>query len=112
MIARVLRRLVLKSTRKRVRKNATFRLRGSLTASANRSVCQNREKIALQRRKPAGGRFQTFDVAVTRASGAFTARAVAERTYVYRARVSQTARCMGALSKAAKVSILRQRRSR
>ena len=112
VIARVLRRLVLKPTRKRVRKNATIRLRGTLSASGNRSVCQNRQKIALQRRKASGGRFQTFEVALTRATGKFTARAIATRTYVYRARVSQTARCMGAVSKTAKVSILRKRGSR
>jgi hypothetical protein len=106
--ARVLRRLVLKPNRKRVRKSRSFRLRGRLTASANRSVCQNRQKIALQRRLK-GGRFQTFEVAVTRASGAFTAKTLAQRTYVYRARVSQTARCMGAVSKTARVSVLRKR---
>ena len=112
VIARVLRRLVLKSASKRVRKNATIRLRGTLSATGNRSVCQNRQKIALQRRKASGGRFQTFEVALTRATGKFTARATATRTYVYRARVSQTARCMGAVSKTAKVSILRKRGSR
>ena len=77
VIARVLRRLVLKSHRKRVRKDATIRLRGTLSASGNRSVCQRRQKIALQRRKASGGRFQTFEVALTRASGTFTARAIA-----------------------------------
>jgi hypothetical protein len=112
VVARVLRRLVLKSARKRVRKNATIRLRGTLSASGNRSVCQNRQKIALQRRKASGGRYQTFEVALTRATGKFTARAIATRTYVYRARVSRTARCMGAVSKTAKVSILRKRGSR
>jgi FG-GAP repeat len=111
VIARVLRRLVLRADRKRVRRNASFRLRGTLSASANRRVCQRRQKIALQRRKASGGRFQTFDVAVTRASGRFTAKQIGERTYVYRARVSQTARCMGAVSKTAKVSILRRRGS-
>ena len=106
--ARVLRRLVLKPNRKRVRKNRAFRLRGRLTASANRTVCQTRQKIALQRRVKRG-RFQTFEVAVTRKSGAFTARAFAQRTYTYRARVSQTSRCMGAVSRTARVSVLRKR---
>ena len=112
VIARVLRRLVLTSNRKRVRKGSSIRLRGTLSASANRSVCQRRQKIALQRRRASGGRFQTFEVALTRATGKFTARAIAERTFVYRARVSQTARCMGAVSKTAKVSILRKSGSR
>ena len=105
---RVLRRLVLKPNRKRVRRNGSFRLRGRLTASANRSACQRRQKIALQRRVK-GGRFQTFEVAVTRTSGAFTAKALAQRTYTYRARVSQTTRCMGAVSRTARVSVLRKR---
>jgi hypothetical protein len=108
VIARVLRRLVLKPNRKRVRKNRSFRLRGRLTASANRSACQGRQKIALQRRVKRG-RYQTFEVAVTRASGAFTAKTLARRTYTYRARVSQTTRCMGAVSKTARVSVLRKR---
>jgi hypothetical protein len=112
VIARVLRRLSLTTNRKRVRKDATIRLRGRLSASGNRSVCQKRQKIALQRRRASGGRFQTFEVALTRRTGRFTARAIAERTFVYRARVSQTARCMGAVSKTAKVSILRKRGSR
>jgi hypothetical protein len=112
VIARVLRRLVLRASPKRVRKNRTIRLRGTLSASGNRSACQRRQKIALQRRRASGGRFQTFEVALTRATGRFTARAIAERTFVYRARVSQTARCMGAVSKTAKVSILRKRGSR
>jgi hypothetical protein len=103
---------VLRTNRKRVRRDATIRLRGRLTASGNRSVCQKRQKIALQRRRASGGRFKTFEVALTRATGRFTARAIAERTFVYRARVSQTARCMGAVSKTAKVSILRKRGSR
>jgi FG-GAP repeat len=110
--ARVLRRLSMKPNRKRVRKASYFRLRGTLTAVASRNVCQRRQKIALQRRKAKGNRFQTFEVAVTRASGKFTARAIAGRTYTYRARVSRTSRCMGAISKTAKVRIVRGRGAR
>ena len=107
----MLRRLTLNASPRRVQRLRSFRLRGRLTASTNRSACQNRQKIALQRRKR-GGRFQTFEVAVTRASGAFTAKTIAERTYTYRARVSQTARCMGALSNKAKVAVVRKSRRR
>ena len=112
IVARVLRRLVLKATPKRVRKYSVFRLSGRLSASANRSVCQSGQKVALQRRKTSGGRFQTFELAYTRRSGAFNLRAVAERTFVYRARVTQTPRCMGAVSKAAKVTLVKRRGSR
>jgi hypothetical protein len=108
----VLRRIVLKTNRKRVRKFSTFRLSGKLSASANRSVCQSGQKVALQRRRATGGRFQTFELAFTRKSGRFSVRSVAERTFVYRARVTQSARCMGAVSKTAKVTIKRARGSR
>ena len=50
-----------------------------------------------------GGRFQTFEVAITAKNGSFKTQTRPGRTYLYRARVSQTARCMGATSKAAKV---------
>jgi FG-GAP repeat protein len=113
VVTRILRRLVLKANHRRVRKEGRFRLHGRLTASSLRRVCQRGQKIALQRRRTSGSkgarRFQTFDVAVTRATGAFSTRAIAERTYVYRARVSQTSRCMGAVSRTAKVSVLRSR---
>jgi hypothetical protein len=109
--ARVVRRLSMKPNRKRVRRTSSFRLRGTLTAVARKSVCQRRQKIALQRRR-GKGRFQTFEVAVTRASGRFTARAIASRTYIYRARVSQTSRCRGAISKTARVRIVRARGGR
>jgi hypothetical protein len=112
VVARVLRRLVLKANRKRVRRYGLIRLSGRLTASANRSVCQSGQKVALQRRKGKRGRFQTFELAYTRKSGRFSVRSVAERTFVYRARVAQTSRCMGAVSKTAKVSLARARRSR
>jgi hypothetical protein len=112
VIARVLRRLVLKSSHRRVRQHATVRLRGTLKASAKRSVCQKRQKIALQRRWQIGGNFQTVDVAITRANGKFTMRAPVDHSYVYRARASQTARCMRAVSKKVKVSVLRKRGSR
>jgi hypothetical protein len=112
VVARVLRRLVLKTNRKRVKKYGVIRLSGKLSASSNRSVCQSGQKVAIQRRKGSRGRFQTFELAFTRKSGAFSVRSVAERTYTYRARVTQTARCMGAVSKGAKVSLARRGRSR
>jgi hypothetical protein len=112
VIARVLRRLVLKSSHRRVREHAKVRLRGTLKASANRSVCQKRQKIAIQRRYQAGGHFQTVDVAKTRANGKFTLRAAVDHSYVYRARASQTTRCMRAVSKRVKVSVRRKSGSR
>jgi FG-GAP repeat len=103
--ARVLRRLALVPSKRRLKRGSALRLNGSLKASAGQAACQRRQKIAVQRRKLSGGRFQTFEVAVTSKTGSFRTSTRPSRTYLYRARVSQTARCMGAKSKTAKVVV-------
>ena len=110
--ARVLRRLTLRTSKRRLPRGRLVRLRGSLKASAGQASCQVRQKIAIQRRKLKGGRFQTFDVAVTSRNGAFRATTRPSRSYVYRARVSQTAGCIGATSKRARVVVRKAARSR
>ena len=92
-------------SKRRLKRRSALRLNGSLRASASQATCQRRQKIAVQRRKLSGGRFQTFEVAVTTKTGSFQTSTRPDRTYLYRARVSQTARCMGATSKAAKVVV-------
>lgn len=103
--ARILRRLSLRPSKRKLKRRSALRLSGSLKASASQAACQRRQKIAVQRRKLKGGRFQTFDVAVTTKTGSFRTTTRPSRTYLYRARVSQTKRCMGAMSKSAKVVV-------
>lgn len=103
--ARVLRGLSLVPSKRRVSRNSLVRLSGILRATGGPANCRSRQKIAIQRRQASGGRFQTFEVAVTGRSGSFRSSTRPVRTYVYRARVSQTARCMGATSKAARVAV-------
>jgi hypothetical protein len=103
--ARVLRRLALVPSKRRLSRGKALNLKGSLKASAGQRSCQVRQKIAIQRRRLTGGRYQTFEVAVTSRSGRFSAGTRPSRSYLYRARVSQTARCMGATSKVAKVLV-------
>jgi hypothetical protein len=103
--ARVLRRLALVPSKRRLSRGRSLKLRGSLRASAGQAACQSRQKIAIQRRKLTGGRYQTFDVAITKKTGRFLAGTRPSRSYLYRARVSQTSRCRGATSKVAKVVV-------
>ena len=103
--ARVLRGLSLVPSKRRVSRNSLVRLSGVLRATGGPANCRSRQKIAIQRRQASGGRFQTFEVAVTGRSGSFRSSTRPVRTYVYRARVSQTARCMGATSKVARVAV-------
>jgi hypothetical protein len=109
--ARVLRRLTLVPSRHRLSRGKKLGLKGSLKVSASQAGCQVRQKIALQRRKLSGGRFQTFDVAVTAKDGGFKAATRPSRSYLFRARISQTARCMGATSKREKVVVRRRAKS-
>lgn len=102
---RVLRGLSLQPSKRRVSRNALVRLNGMLRASGGPVSCRSRQKIAIQRRKQTGGRFQTFEVAITTRSGSFRSSTRPIRTYAYRARVSQTTRCMGATSKTATVVV-------
>jgi hypothetical protein len=101
----------MKPSRRSIRRGAALRLTGSLKASAGQTACQRRQKVAIQRRKLSGGRFQTFDVAVTTSRGAFKASTRPSRSYLYRAKVSQTAGCMGATSNRATVRVKRASRA-
>ena len=103
--SRVLRGLTLVPSKRRVSKSSLVRLNGLLRVSGGPVSCRSRQKIAIQRRKAGTGRFQTFEVAVTARAGSFKTSTRPVRTYQYRARVSQTARCMGATSKAAKIVV-------
>ena len=103
--ARVLRGLTLVPGKRRVSSSGLLQLKGLLRASGGPVSCRSRQKIAIQRRKAGTSRFQTFEVAVTNRSGSFKTSTRPVRTYLYRARVSQTARCMGATSKQAKVVV-------
>ena len=103
--ARVLRGLSLVASKRRVSSSALLRLKGLLRVSGGPASCRSRQKIAIQRRQAGTSRFQTFEVAVTSRSGSFKMSTRPVRTYKYRARVSQTARCMGATSKQAKVVV-------
>ncbi len=109
--ARVLRQLRMKPSKRQISRGAALRFKGNLRASAGQPGCQRRQKIAIQRRKISGGRFQTFDVAITRAKGDFKASTRPRRSYLYRARVSQTAGCIGATSARARVVVKRTSRS-
>jgi FG-GAP repeat len=102
---RAVRRLRLAVSRRRLYAYEIVKFKGSLRASANTATCQVRQKIALQRRKLRGGRFRTFDVAVTNRNGSFTLASRPDRSYIYRARVLRNRTCGGATSKRLRVVV-------
>jgi hypothetical protein len=99
----VKRSLVLTASKDRVKVGSSVTLAGKLR-SKNRSACQTRQKVAIQRFQDTF--WVTVDVAVTKRSGAFQVIVTPNpaKTFFFRARVSQTKRCVGSTSKRVKVT--------
>jgi hypothetical protein len=87
------------------------RLSGVVEAFSNETGCVPNQSVALQRRRPSRARYLTFARRTTNRAGAFSIRIRPRRTFVYRARVEQTASCHGAVSESERVTVLRRRRS-
>jgi hypothetical protein len=104
------RTLELAPSRTRVRRRGLVRLRGVLEAFANKPSCERRQLVSLQRRSPTGRRYRTFARVRTDADGDFARRVRPQRTAIYRARVPQTARCLGAVSNRERITVTRRRR--
>jgi hypothetical protein len=104
------RALDLAANRSRVRRGRRARLSGVVEAFANEATCEPRQLVSLQRRRPGRTGFRTFARRRTNSRGGFAARVRPSRTYVYRARVSQTEECLGAVSEHERVDVVRSRR--
>ena len=90
-----------------LRRGARLTLRVRIEAFADLAGCQASQTVQLQRRRPAATTFRTFATRRTSRSGALSLRTRPTATYVYRARVAQTARCIGAVSNRERVTLRR-----
>ncbi|HEV3376184.1 MAG TPA: integrin alpha, partial [Thermoleophilaceae bacterium] len=97
--------------RARARRARRIRLSGVVEAFSNEAQCVPRQRVQLQRRRPGRARYRTFARRTTNRRGGFSARLRPRRTYVYRARVGQTASCHGAVSETERVTVTRKKRS-
>jgi hypothetical protein len=84
-------------------------LRGHLEAFANAARCQRSQTVRIQRRRPNSVTFSTIATRRTAASGTFSMTTRPTATYVYRARVSESAECNGAVSNRERVAVSRRR---
>jgi hypothetical protein len=89
----------------RIRRGRFVTFRGLVEAFANQSACERGQQVAVQRRRPTSARFSTFALRTSAADGSFRASLKPRRTYVYRARLAQSAQCLGAVSEREKVSV-------
>jgi uncharacterized protein YkwD len=89
----------------RIRRGRFVTFNGVIEAFANQSACEVGQQVVLQLRRPTRARFTTFAQRTSAADGSFKASLKPGRTYVYRARVAQSAQCLGAVSERETVTV-------
>ena len=101
------RTIELAASRETLRRGRPLTLRGRVEAFAGGAACESGQVVQLQRRSPRSVSFRTFATRRTSASGTFSVRTRPKATYVYRARVAQSATCHGAVSNRERVRVTR-----
>jgi hypothetical protein len=98
------RTIKLRANKKTVKVAGAVKLIGKLTASKKKRSCQVKQKVSIIRYETDQGG-PTIDVAVTNKKGSFVVvvHPAPARTFVYRARVKQSRRCVGVISKRVKI---------
>ena len=100
----------LVASRDSVRRRGLLRLRGVIEALANESGCEPAQQVLIQRRRLGSLRYRTLKRLRSGRTGTFAMRTRPTRTYVYRARVSRTSQCLGAISNRERVNVVRRSR--
>jgi len=98
-IARAARSITLAAHKAHAARKTRLALTGKVTAVTNTKGCAARQSVLLQRRRRSGGHFKTFSRVRSDSRGKFRKRIRPTRTYTYRARLPETARCLAAVSK-------------
>ena len=106
------RSLELAASAATVRRGAVVWLRGALEAFVDEPACVRAVTVRLQRRSATTARFRNFANAKTNSSGDFSLRVRPTKTTFYRALVSQSSACLGAVSSREKVSVVARRTRR
>ena len=92
------RTISLSASRNSVRRGGRRALRGVVEAFANPAACIGGQQVELQSRTPGQARYTTLARLTTDADGDFGTIVVPERSLRYRARLAQTAQCLGDVS--------------
>lgn len=99
------RALEITASRRIVRRGAAVQLRGAVEAFANAAGCQNGQPVDLQFRSRNARAYTTVAQVRSDATGTFSRTVRPSRSGRYRARVAQTAGCLGAVSDAETVAV-------
>jgi hypothetical protein len=101
--------LTLGADKHKVKKGGRVLLTGDLQATGAEAECEAVQTVELQRRKPTRAQFTTFDQVSTFATGYFSLKERATRTFEYRARVAESAACQGVVSNVEKIKVKRKK---
>jgi hypothetical protein len=86
-----------------VRKGGKVRFSGDVSAPQNVAGCESNQTVELQRKKPKGTGFTTFQQVQTNATGNFSVKKKIKKTFEYRAGLGETAACDDSSSNTEKV---------
>lgn len=106
-VTRAGRTIELAANHASVTRNTFVTLRGAIEAFSNRQRCEAGVTVRIQRRRPNSPRYVTIATRRSTRKGDFGMRTRVTRTSIYRARVSETASCVGTASSAERVTAVR-----
>ena len=89
----------------RIQRGDSARLDGTLESHAGTTACQADQEVEIQSRARAATRYTTIARVRTSADGAFSTTAAPTRSSYYRARVAETASCLGTVSPRERVNV-------
>jgi hypothetical protein len=99
------RTIELDASRNVVRSGSRVALRGVVEAFANAAGCQSGQPVDLQVRRSGDPRYTTLAQVRTDSEGNFAATITPRSTALYRARIAQTAACLGAVSNSQTIAV-------
>ncbi len=99
------RTIELASGREALRRGQRLKLSARVETFVSLAGCRGRQLVQLQRRRPASVTFKTFATQRTSDSGTLSVTTRPTATYLYRARVSETSACAGAVSNRERVTV-------
>jgi hypothetical protein len=103
------RTLTLDANKNKVKKGKRVTLTGQVNQVARQGACESNQTVQLQRKKPSQTAFATVEQVQTTATGSFSAKEKVKKTFQYRAQVTETSTCGGALSNTEKVKVKKKR---
>jgi hypothetical protein len=92
-----------------IKKGRKARFSGDVSAPQDVAGCESNQTVEVQRKKPKGASFTTFERLQTDAAGNFSTKEKIKKTFVYRAILVETAACDDAASGTEKVKAKKRR---